>query len=648
MRRAALLSVLFLVSAPVAPTASADTQATFYVAPDGSDENPGTPEKPFQTLDRARQTVRKINGNMTGDIVVVLRGGTYAISKTVTFDGADSGSAGHDVIYRAAPKECPVISGGRRITGWQPDAANRWKAKTDLEDFRQLYVGGVRAVRARSGKLGPNPNPGTWEYLHDCSRGGGLGGAAALDNQGYRTTAVEMAGWRNPGDIEFCYGQAWTQSRCKVQSITRQGDHAVVTMLQPYFTHARTKAGVRVNLPDYIENALELLDEPGEWYLDRPAKTVYYLPRPGEDMSKVEVIAPAVETLVQLRGTLELPVQKIHGQPVRHIRFEGITFRHGGWLRPNKIGHVDVQANFVFDPERKDSYPQDGALRNPDDENLKSPANVICRMARSIRFERCTFTQLGGAGLDIEFGSQDNVVSGCRFHDISGTAIQVGAVERDDHHPDDLRKVVKNNTVVNCFIHDCCVEYPSGVGVFVGYTEATRIAHNEICRLPYSAVSVGWGWGQEDAGGGGYKQPLRHKTPTPAQNNCIERNHIHHVLQPRNDGGGVYTLGNQPGTIIRANHIHDNNQGPGGIYLDEGSGYIEVAENLVVNVPRAMNYNNSAQQRYLTCKVHDNFFSSVHSKDLDTFSGAIPPAAQPIAQQAGLEPAYRDLLEQKP
>ena len=124
-------------------------QATFYVAPGGNDENSGTIEKPFRTLDRARQAVREINAQMMGDIVVVLFGGTYAIQRTLVFDAADSGTGGHNVIYRAASKQHPIISGGRRITDWRPDVGNRWKAKTDLEDFRQLYVGGIRAIRPK-------------------------------------------------------------------------------------------------------------------------------------------------------------------------------------------------------------------------------------------------------------------------------------------------------------------------------------------------------------------------------------------------------------------------------------------------------------------------------------------------------------------
>ena len=579
--RFAATTALSLIAAAIAPMpgALAAAQGTFYVAPDGADANPGTEAKPFKTLERARDAVRKLNQAMTGDIVVVLRGGTHRLGRTLVLDHRDSGHNDHNVIYRAHPGGTPVISGGQRIAGWQPDAKGRWKARTAIDNFRQLYVNGVRAIRARGG-----PPPGI-ELAGD---------------DGYRTTHAAMAEWGNPSDIELCYQVVWTHTRCKVHSITRQGDHAVLKMLQPGFRLARTKEGVRVKLPNYIENAFELLDEPGEWYLNRATDTLTYIPRPGEDMTKAEVVAPAIEKLLVLKGTLE--------RPVHHVRFEGITFADATWLRPSQTGHPDVQANFLPDPDRL--VKRLGTVTPVHNEALKSPSNVVCRAARSVRFERCTFTRLGSGGIDLEYGAQDNAIVGCRFHDISGTAIQVGDVLKDDHHPDDPRAVVRNNTVANNVIHDCCLEYKGGVGIFVGYTDGTVIAHNEISRLPYSGVSVGWGWGEEDAGGGPphYVQPFRYKTPTTARNNRIEFNHIHHVMQELTDGGGIYTLSNQPGTVIRGNHIHHANGSPGGIYLDEGSGFIEVTGNLVYGVRRAMNFNNRNQNRIKTCKVHDNLF----------------------------------------
>jgi len=611
-----LLAITWIYCAPAVCFAA--VQATFYVASDGRDDNPGTEARPFASIDRARQAVRTVNKNMTGDIVVMLGGGTYRIERTISFGPDDSGTGGHNVVYRAKAGEMPILSGGKPVTGWQKDENGRWKAAAPVADFRQLYVDGKRATRARGAP------PAELELAGE---------------DGYTTTDVAMADWKNPGDLEFCYVRVWCHTRSKVQSVSRDGDRAIITMLQPHFSNAKVKEGVTVVDPDqvYIENALELLDEPGEWYLDRPAKTVYYLPRQDEDLTKAEVIAPAIEKLVELRGTLD--------RPVHNICFQGIEFQHGSWLLPNEIGFVDLQANFVLDWKQPFQRSIGGSISVTavHNEVLKSPANVVCHAAKSILFERCVFTRLGGAGLDIEYGSQDNVVSGCRFYDISGTAVQVGDVLKDDHHPDDARKIVKNNAVVNNYIHNCCVEYMGGVGVFAGYTEGTVIAHNEITRLPYSGISVGWGWGEEDAGGGNpaYEQPFKYDTPTSAKNNRIEYNHIHGVMNQLKDGGGIYTLGNMPGTVIRGNHIYNNPGPPGGVYLDEGSGSIEVTRNIVYHVPAPTSYNNHAQNRIATCNVHDNWFGDEYAEDVEN----VPLGAKKVICEAGLQPEYRDLVE---
>jgi hypothetical protein len=387
-----------------------------------------------------------------------------------------------------------------------------------------------------------------------------------------------------------------------VAAMAKDGEQAVITMLQPWFTLARTKEGVQVDLPAYVENALELLDEPGEWYLDRTSHVVYYLPRPGEDMAQAEVIAPAVETLVALQGTLD--------KPVANLRFEGLTFADADWLRPSEIGHVDLQANFILTPGEK-LFTRDGHVTMVHNEASKSPAHIVCHTTHAVTFERCVFTRLSGAALDLEVGAQDNVVNGCHFYDVGGSAIQVGDVLTGDHHPDDPRRIVRGNAVTNCTIHDCAVEYMGGLGIFGGYTQGTRIAHNLIYDLPYSAVSLGWGWGEEDAGGGApnYVQPFKYDTPTPARDNRIEFNHIHHVMQRLHDGGAIYTLGNQPGTVIGANHLHDSRGVPGGVYFDEGSGFIEITGNVIYGVSRPVNYNNHAQDRISTCKEHDNYFN---------------------------------------
>jgi hypothetical protein len=597
----------------------------FYVSPEGNDDNPGTEVSPFQTIGKAKQCVRAINRDMNADIVVYLRGGDYSQNQSLEFDARDSGKNGHSVIYRNYSNEKPIVSGGRKITGWQQESPKLWKARPGINAFRQLYVNGSRAVR---------------------SKGGPLPGAQLYGASGYKTTAAEMAKWTNPGDIELIYDVKWQRCICKVGNITPADDGAILGMLEPYFTLLKLKDGPDIEMPTSVENAFELLDEPGEWYFNKATGWLYYMPRVGEQMDHCQVIAPALEELVGVRGTLD--------EPAEDLRFEGLTFCYAGWNQPSSIGHVDVQSNFTIGQQNllfRFGSAQKGmdeatnlglgggrtSIRvvAPYGEAVKSPSNVVLRSAHRIHFERCTFSKLGGGGIDIEYGSKDNTICGCSFYDISGSAIQIGDVI--DHHPQDAREVVKNNHIVNNVIHDVAIQYLSGVGIFVGYTDGTLISHNDISNLPYSGVSMGWGWGEADAGGGAYWLPSYFKEPTVCRNNVCEKNNIHNICQRMWDGAGVYTLGNLPGSVIRENIIRGSKGWPGGIYLDEGTGFIEIVGNIIDDVPSPIFCNNRAQNRIDTCKQHDNY-ESVKPED--------PSFPRSIANEAGPEAAYHDLLAQ--
>src|SRR5262249_42603275 len=153
--------------------------------------------------------------------------------------------------------------------------------------------------------------------------------------------------------------------------------------------------------------------------------------------------------------------------------------------------------------------------------------------AHGVRLQGCSFAHLGGAGLAFEVGAQGNVVSASVFEDVSGSAVIVGDVTHtDDHHPSDPSLVVSDNTVQGSYVTRADAEYWDPPGIFVGYTTHTTLLQNELFDLPYTGISVGWGWGSVDPGGGG-----GYSTPSTSHDNDIRKNLISYHMRRLRDGG---------------------------------------------------------------------------------------------------------------
>jgi len=292
------------------------TAATYHVSLEGNDSNPGTQSRPFGSIARARDEVRTVNGDMTGDIVVYLHGGTYRIDDTIVFGAHDSGTSGYRVIYKAFPGENPVISGGRSIGGWQEQEEGLFKARARGETFRQLYVNGKRAVRAR--------RPGKGEYCHirrwDAEK------QAIIVNSSDLPKDPQAKG------LEMVVMMVWAEAYMRVASVEIDGEEAYVTPAEPErsVVFPRPFPMKWENQPYYFENSREFLDCEQHWYHDTAAGELWYRPWPGEDMAAAEVIAPMIETLIRIEGTLD--------HPVHHLRFEGLTFEHSTWVQPSREG----------------------------------------------------------------------------------------------------------------------------------------------------------------------------------------------------------------------------------------------------------------------------------------------------------------------
>ncbi|MBP1592098.1 MAG: carbohydrate-binding protein, partial [Oscillospiraceae bacterium] len=259
---------------------AADYAAEFYVSPDGDDNGSGTIDSPFRTLERARDAVREINGNMSGDICVYLRGGTYRVTKTTEFDTRDSGTNGHTVYYMAYKDEVPEFNGATHVTGWTQYKDGIYKAPLDRDyKLRNLFVNDRRAnmnskrVNAKGGFGDYNVNKGQADWAWDSGK--------KSDGISYNPNDLPEIK-RTKDELEIINGTTWNENIVCTRDIKNENGNLVMYLQQPYGAIAQTPgwgAGFSCGGSHTLYNAFEFMDEPGEFYFDKTEKMLYYWPR---------------------------------------------------------------------------------------------------------------------------------------------------------------------------------------------------------------------------------------------------------------------------------------------------------------------------------------------------------------------------------
>ena len=594
-----------------------------WISPKGSDFNDGTRQSPKATLTsalrQAREWRRTEDNRIQGGITIYMEGGTYAFYEPFFIRPEDSGTKESPTIIRSVGDEKVILSGGISINGWKKQG-KVWVADVPVFngrplDFRQLWVNGKKAVRARD--------------VEDFEK---MNRICSVDekNEILYVPAVSIRRLiDNKGNLKAKYAemvlhQMWCVANLRIRSVEVQGDSAAIRFHQPesriQFEHLWPRPMVTTdghNSAFYLTNARELQDVPGEWYHDIDARKVYYYPREGEKMQEAKVIVPAVETLVRVEGTVD--------RPVCHIRFEKITFSYTTWMRPSEKGHVPLQAGmYLTDGYRIDPKMQRDYLNHPLDNQgwLGRPAAAVRVVAaRQIDFERCRFEHLGSTGLDYEEAVQGGVVRGCLFRDIAGNGLLVGSFSPAAHEthlpydPADRREVCTQQHINNCYFTEIGNEDWGCLAIAAGYVGDVNIEHNEISEVPYSGISLGWGWTQ---------------TVNCMRNNRVHANLIHHYAKHMYDVAGIYTLGSQPKSYVTENCVHSIYK-PGYVhdpnhwfylYTDEGSSFITVRDNWTEGEKYLQNANGPGN-------VWENNGPKVDSV---------------IRERAGLEAGYKDLL----
>lgn len=528
-----LATLLFILFITLTKTASSQ-RFSVYVSASGNDNNSGTEiNKPFATLEKARDEVRKFRKNNSSDTAFIfLKQGEISLTQTFALNEEDSNPNGAPTIFTSAPGERAIVNGGRKIAGWKKFKNNIYVAelpdvKTGKWRFSQLFVNGESRKRTRLPKKG--------FYRVTGFPDGGPEVSYQTDSRRFQYKAGDIRpDWKNLKDIEVIVYHFWTDTHLPIESVDDKSH--IVTFQYPsgkVFTDDFNKEGARY----VVENVWEGLQDPGDWYLDRKAGKLFYIPLPGEDMRSAEVWAPAIRELVSIDGNA------LNGKFASNIQFRNIHFRFA-----------------------------DGQLPPGDNNNSQGSSTVSAAInligVQNIVFDNCIISDIGGYAFDIKSGSSYNSFTYNKLMNIAAGGFKITGGTFNDHP---LLQTHHNNITDN-EIGPYGLFYPSAVGVLLMHTRNNHVLHNHIHHGFYTGVSVGWVWG--------YQRSV-------SRDNIIAYNHIHHIGQGLlSDMGGIYTLGVSPGTILNNNLIHDvdaNNYGGWGIYNDEGSTHILVENNIVYN-----------------------------------------------------------------
>lgn len=463
------------------------------------------------------------------ECTIWLHEGTYNISGTVELDGVKNLSV------KAFPNEKASVTAVKEISGWSETTVNgvkAWKTAADKNDkFTTLFKGDQKlsvtrypesgyflVKEADSSKALFTKENTPWDY----TRG---------DTAFYSKSDIGLSSFYNVEDVQYKLMHYWY---CENSTLTSY-ENGRISVKQP------CSMIIEENDRFYFENVFEALDKPGEWYHDTKENVIYYIPQDGDEIANTVLSAPETDMLFNIKNC-------------ENINFSGVTFKNTDW------SYLKSDPSIGWVSEYGLIFPQG---------NLECAGVFDITKSEEINFRSCDFLNIGSTGIRFYKQVKNCEITGCKFKEIGGNVIFI-----DGYNTADENMMTKNINVTDNLIESYGRTFPSGIGVILTHAQDCKISHNEIHDGYYTAISCGWVWGYTE-----------HTT----DNIEISDNLIYDIGQGwLSDMGGIYTLGIQPNTILTHNKIYnvaadpsEGGYGGWGIYLDEGSSYITVYQNLV-------------------------------------------------------------------
>jgi hypothetical protein len=531
------------------PTLISDAYS-IYVSPNGDDQRTGRHptrnghgnDGPLHTIGAAQAKARIVIASMASGQVppravhVLLEPGTYRLSVPLTFDERDSGKPGYPVGYAAVIPGTVLISGGIALRAADvKDSKVVFQlpsaTKVDWRAAQQLFVDGRRETLARQ------PNVGRYWFVQQTEQMAGDSSkvASLFATSGDALAWVTALSEEDRRTAVVNLYQAWTTGRHRLMVAPEPGHIAIAPAPRwPFLRFGRSQRF-------FVENVAAALDASGEWF--GRADTLTYVPHPHQRGRIINAVLPVLDKLIIIGGS------SATGAMVENLELRGLNFEHTRYLTPVS-GYTDNQAASAIG------------------------AAIEIDRARGIVIDDCQLRHVGMYGIWLRDQVRNTTVSNNILTDLGAGGIRVGMTNQG---PDDQTQSGSNTLSGNVITNTGRI-LPGAVGIWLGQTWDNRVERNLIANTSYTGISVGWQWGYGGATSG---------------RNSIESNVLLNIGQGEmSDMGGIYLLGESPGTVIRGNLIRevrayaeygpDGRKGGWGIYEDEGTSDTVVEDNVVV------------------------------------------------------------------
>lgn len=527
-----------------------------HVNPQATDAGDGTQKAPFQSLQQARDVIRQLDqGTRNQEINVWLSDGNHRLTETLVLNRQDGGKNGNYIRYRALPGASPVLTSGKPVNGWKrldapvdglPTVARGhiWVAdvsKKDYGRFTTLFMGDKRLPRAKSERFqGEKPTgyeiADSRNVMHKKDR--------HLLREIRYLDGAPIRQWPNLDDIEAFFNPVpWALNFIPLESINQ--DECLLTLKYEANAPAFSQNGPYA----WIENAVDFIDEPGEWAHNTKTGKLYYWPIDGKEPANI--LVPQLHELIRIEGDIDYdgPID----QPVKNISFEGLTFTHGkrsNWYKDRK--GWGIQHDW-------DTFDYGNAM-------------LRLRGAENITIKGNHFTNSGGSAIRLDLHAQNNTIENNLIDYVGHMGILLagyGPGTKDVNH---------HNTIHNNIIHHVGEIIWHGHAVFVWQSGNNVISHNWIHDVPRKAVGICGvrcqilmkynedfdeaaqtiRWDEIDQTATWKDDVQAHFMPyLHARNNIVEHNKVTKTLLQLSDGSSLNVSGAGEGNIIRHNYVYD-------------------------------------------------------------------------------------------